>query len=474
MCKSHLGGQSFSPCRSLAEPVAVKPALPGSETEARSTPHPVGRLRACDSLDRVRSKAVPSRSNPKAPAKNEQNEERIVQIRSPATRSMLGVRTTPFVWLAMAILLFARIAVGEEPGSSVDPAPGERATAESKPQRQPAIASATKAAAQAAVAPVATLDPSARLLEGDDASEHWTLYIELESGHRIAQRFLLTNAGPGDHNAVALGHLIEPGRAPYEYVNGRRRSSWTLSDDRLFFEFDAKGLSARVPSDRLPKGYEMDVLAVAAPTHGTLRAPWMSKPLETRGRTWLVHTRARSEESSLVDRRIELYGQAGKTFFYAFQLDRGSDFSRSWALFGGRDDKNIESTINIIATDASGSGGLESPTGDTYPLPRPIDFSGERYSGRISLTREWLRFDPLAVIPQPIQWFIRRNTNPREVWADARIGVRISSAPEAPSLPLPGEAESDFNSNRETESETAERSVTGVASITFLNPTKRR
>ena len=54
-----------------------------------------------------------------------------------------------------------------------------------------------------------TLDPSARLLRGSDASEVWSLYIELESGHRIAQQFLLSNVGPGNHNAVALGHLIE-------------------------------------------------------------------------------------------------------------------------------------------------------------------------------------------------------------------------------------------------------------------------
>ena len=95
-------------------------------------------------------------------------------------------------------------------------------------------------------------------------------------------------------------------------------------------------------------------------------------------------------------------------------------------------------------------------------------------SGQITLGLELIRFDPLAVLPQPFRWFVRRKTKPQQVWAEARIGVRLSPTLETPSLPDPGEAESDSNSKRETEEETAVRSVTGVASITFLNPSERR
>lgn len=341
------------------------------------------------------------------------------------------------------------------------------------------------------------------MLSGDDASEHWTLYVELENGVRIAQRFLLTNTGPGDHNAVALGHLVAPGHEPFEYVNGRRRSRWTLSEDRLFldiaashldlhrptgelritkddieirlfFDLGESGISARVPSDRLPKGYAVDVLAVGAPTRGTIRAPWMSQPVESRGHTWLVHTTAKTEESLLIDRRVEIYGRDRESPFYGLQLLSRDNFDRSWALFGAKSESVIESVINVTATETSGRDDARGRKGDPYPVPTAFRYAEGRYSGLIYLGPEWLRFDPLSVIPQPIQWFVRRNTNPEQVWADARIGVRISIAPDTPSLPDPGEAESDFNSNRETESETAERSVTGVASITFLNPTDRR
>jgi len=353
------------------------------------------------------------------------------------------------------------------------------------------------------VSTAAVLDPAARLLHEDDASEFWTLYIELDSGHRITQRFLITNAGPGEHSAVAIGHLSEPGREPYRYQNGRRRARWTLSEDRLFFDiaashldlhrptgelritkkdieirlffdFAESALASRVPDDRLPKNYHVDILAVAAETSGTIQAPWMSEPLETRGLTWLAHTWTRKDEAKLVDRRIEIFGNENGTSFYGIQITRGTKFSRGWVLAESGSIEMIESLINVPAS------WLESiPTGkkaqtQPYPVPRRFAFSEGTNSGQITLKQEWLRFDPLAMIPQPFRWFIRMRTKPQEVWADAVIGVTLSPALETPSLPDTSETESGSNSKRETEVETAERSVTGVASITFMNPAKGR
>jgi hypothetical protein len=117
---------------------------------------------------------------------------------------------------------------------------------------------------------------------------------------------------------------------------------------------------------------------------------------------------------------------------------------------------------------------LTGKSGVGYPVPDRFTLSGNQESGEIRLSREWLRFDPLEVIPQPFRWFIRRSSQPQEVWADTRIAVSIRRALENPSLPPTSEAELVSNSQRETEDETAESSVTGVASITFMNPIDRR
>ena len=353
------------------------------------------------------------------------------------------------------------------------------------------------------------LDPSARLVRGKEASEYWNLYIELESGHRIAQQFLLSNRGPGSHNAVAVGHLVEEGREPYRFTNGRRRAGWRLSEDRLFldvgsshldlhrplgelritkdeveirlfFAFAESDLAERVPDEVLPANYRVDVLAVAATTEGTIRAPWMTQPITTRGRTWLTHTWTKDDEAELLDRRVDVFGFNNGTAFYGLQLRRGNRFQRSWLLQTMTSSSVIESSINIPETWHDEYADASPRQAPSYPVPTRFTFSRGADSGQITLGRHWLHFDPLAVLPQPFRWFVRRKTRPHQVWAEALIGVRLSQAPDAPSLPDAGETESapsiksSFNSKREIEEETAERSVTGVASITFMNPSERR
>lgn len=408
--------------------------------------------------------------------------------------------------------------LGARPGPATPPIPGSPPTRDvsdpfaPRPSKRP------------------VLDPSARLLDGDEATESWTLFFELASGHRISQRFLLSNAGPGKHNAVAVGHLVEPGRAPYRYVNGRRRARWTLSDDRLFFDIAAShldlhrpeaelriskddieiqlffampaaGPSAAVAAERLPGGYHVEALAVASPTRGTLRAPWMEAPIETTGRAWLVHTWLDDQEADLLARRIELYAYDAdrKTSFYGIHLRGNGDWESGWGMIVGADGRIIESAINVparwVERPAESRGGGDAP----YAPPGGFEVHEGPFSGPITLAREWLRFDPLEVIPQPFRWFVRMRSKPQEVWADARIGVSLSPASPYPPLPRTGERESarnegvdgghpagrDFRSNskRETAEETPDRgadgantdvSVEGVASITFLNPSDRR
>ncbi len=421
----------------------------------------------------------------------------------PANRFDHALHQEYVIRVAVVLCISCLVLVG--PAWSGAPGPDE-----SEPERIAAAEPETPREATARPEGFPVLDPAARLLSGSDASEYWTLYIELESGHRIAQQFLLSNAGPGDHNAVAVGHLFEPGRGPYRYANGRRRQRWTLSKDRLFFDiaashldlhrptgelritkddieirlfFDlsASDLARRVPADMLPKKYHVEVLAVAAETKGTIRAPWMTEPLATRGRTWLVHSWTKRAEAELLDRRLEIFGYENGTSFYGIRLTRGSRFQRAWLLSHSTSssspttNKVIEYSINIAANWVEEPAARSQAPKGAYPVPERLTFISKPLSGHITLMNEWLRFDPLAVLPQPFRWFVRRKAKPHQVWAEARIGVRLSPAPEAPSsLPDAGENESASNSKRETEDKTAERGMMGVASITFMNPSKGR
>lgn len=399
------------------------------------------------------------------------------------------------------------------PASPIEPAePAEPPTTSrtTSPTTPPTTTPTTRAAAKPAPSSIAKatalLDPRARLLSGDSASEYWTLYVELDSGHRITQRFLISNLGPGDHSAVAVGHLSEKGRPPYRYVNGRRRDAWSLSPDRLFldiaashldlhrpkgalkitkedieirleFDFSDKVFAGRVPAAQLPSRYFVEVLAVGAVTQGTIKAPWMAAPLAVTGRTWLVHSWTPDDEAALLDRRVDVFGRSGNTLFYGLQVTDGDRFAGAWQLLSRPQarpgEAKLESRINFPARWKDGSALLSGNPGVAYPIPDRFQISGKAESGEIRLSHEWLRFDPLDVIPQPFRWFIRRSSQPAEVWADSQIAVSIRRALEKPSLP-PSGAERVSNSQRETEDETTESNVTGVASITFMNPIDRR
>jgi hypothetical protein len=347
------------------------------------------------------------------------------------------------------------------------------------------------------------LDPSARMVEGDSASEYWTLFIELDSGHRITQRFLITNSGPGDHSAVAVGHLIEPGRPPYRYVNGRLRNAWTLSPDRLFldiaashldlhrpkgalkitkddieirlgFDFSDTAASARVPATQLPSRYFVEALAVGAVTQGTIKAPWMAAPIAVTGHTWLVHTWTPADEAALLDRRIDAFGRSGETAFYGLQVTGDGPFAGGWQILSHPAKGRSDSTIDFPAHWTDAASLLSGEPGRGFPVPNGFQLNGKMESGEIRLSNEWLRFDPLEVVPQPFRWFIRRSSQPQEVWADSRITDSIRSTPESMSLPPSSRTERVSNSTRESEDETADSGVTGVASITFMNPIDRR
>ncbi|MBY0400012.1 hypothetical protein K2X89_06925 [Myxococcota bacterium] len=345
------------------------------------------------------------------------------------------------------------------------------------------------------------LDPSARLVTGDHASEYWTLFVELDSGHRITQRFLITNLGPGDHSAVAVGHLMERGRPPYRYVNGRRRSAWTLSPDRLFldiasshldlhrpkgalkitkddieinlrFDLGATTVADRVPANQLPSRYFVEVLAVGATTDGSLRAPWMTAPVPVTGRTWLVHTWTPDDEADLIRRRVDLFGRSGAAVFYGLQVTGDGPFTGSWQILSRPIAGKARPPIRFGARWKDGVRLLSGRASSGFPVPDRFDWTGTGNSGSIHLSNEWLRFDPFEVIPQPFRWFVRMSSQPQEVWADSRIAVSIGRALGSPS-PTTSTTERVSNSTRESEDETAELSVTGVASITFMNPIDR-
>jgi len=89
------------------------------------------------------------------------------------------------------------------------------------------------------MADIARGNPAARLLSSESASEHWEFTARFDSGHYFFAEFLITNIGPGERNAAAIGYIIDPGGTPHRFTNGRRNGHWNLSPDHLSLHLSA-------------------------------------------------------------------------------------------------------------------------------------------------------------------------------------------------------------------------------------------
>ena len=161
----------------------------------------------------------------------------------------------------------------------------------------------------------------------------------------------------------------------------------------------------------------------------------MSEAVETHGVAWLVHTWTQTDEATLLRRRVEVFGRDKKVSFYGIQLKGRGDWESAWSLIADENRQIIEPAINVPAGWIEGAYRSDSKN---YPTPSGFAIQGDPDLGRITLGSDWLRFDPLEVIPQPFRWFIRRISKPQEVWANARIGVTLLTKPGPPSLPTTG------------------------------------
>jgi len=216
------------------------------------------------------------------------------------------------------------------------------------------------------------------------------------------------------------------------------------------------------PAGILPKGYAVDLLALASPTLGTIRLEGLSKGLKVQGRTAAAHTVVQKSESKLMRRRIEMFSQqrepalyiadfaapSGKRSYWLRAVDGTSGAEQSERLFS-------ETAFEVGLSGAvlpSGKQGEKRKKMSDYWLPGHLELSGEAVGGEAVLSRVIVQRDPLSDLPQPLRFLAGRISSPRRVWSEANFAVTLSSG----SGPTPLRFQNH-----------------GVAAINFTNPLTR-
>ncbi len=302
-----------------------------------------------------------------------------------------------------------------------------------------------------AAAPPAShaVDPSARLLSGRSAWEYWDLIARLDTGHRITWRVLITNAGPGNRNGVAVGRVISPDGSIHGFDNGRRKSRWTLSGDRLDIDIGSSHLDLHGPVYRMqidksrvkldlritpergiavpeavtPDGYSLDVLAVSTPIEGTLWLEGMDSALKVRGRAALTHTWAKQAEVALTRRRVEFFSLGSEDALFVIDLTTTEGDRSRWLHWRRASQSAFASSEFALHLGGEARGRGNS----SYWVPADLVLEGEEVAGRIRVGRTLAEVNPLAFLPGPIRFLLSLAMRPRRVWTESTFEVELAT-----------------------------------------------
>ena len=325
-------------------------------------------------------------------------------------------------------------------------------------------------------------NPAARLLSGHSASEHWEFTARFDSGHFFFAEFLITNIGPGERSAAAVGYIIDPDGTPHRFTNGRRKGRWSLSPDRLYLEIGASVLDLhdstyqlhvnkkaiqvhlRFRPDRpvvwsetvaLP-GYALDLLALAVPVEGTVWMRGMAKPLPVNGT--IVATRSWMNEagSSLILRRLEFFTLQQKIPLYGLDLLTPDGKRSQWLVI--KQPGHPVSEFHNFALSLDGV--TNGPQERGYDVPGALRFKNTEVEGRVRLERVLVRTDPFADLPQLFRFLVELTLNlrPRRVWALSPFTV--SFRPD----------QADHSDHSDQPHVPLQVHGTSVTAVTFLNP----
>ncbi len=279
---------------------------------------------------------------------------------------------------------------------------------------------------------------AARLSPADAAMEYWDVTAWLDSGERVVARFLVTNQGPGDRTGAAVGHVVLADGRAQAFKWGRRRDAWTLGVDgrrleigKAVLDLSGPALVLTVKSKKRGVDLRLEIeRATISITPGNEVVP----PTAVRGRIGstdvtgsgaVTHTWMDRAESDVLRRRDEVFARAGDTALYLSIVTLTDGRQEETVVLQRGDQGSIRGDAAVVDL----SGPLVGSDPD-YPVHSTWAVEVARARVTATLEREWLRMNPLDILPQPFRFLLSLGGRPQRVWADARVRVTRGARPE--------------------------------------------
>jgi hypothetical protein len=135
-------------------------------------------------------------------------------------------------------------------------------------------------------------------------------------------------------------------------------------------------------------------------------------------------------EADIVVQRAELFGKLGDAAFYLNQVTLADGERRSAIVERRVGDVRVSEDVTVVYGDRP-SGADDAG----YIVARRWAISDGSQRLEAVLRREFLRWDPLEILPQPFRLLLSLKGSPRRVWADADIQATRSSDDKTTATP---------------------------------------
>lgn len=295
-------------------------------------------------------------------------------------------------------------------------------------------------------------DPSVRLGPGD-ASDEYQLLATLDDGSQLLARILITNAGPGERNAIASGLWVEREGRVHAFDNVRRSDEWQLAASRkrldigtTHLELDRDYARYRIDKKRIrvdlqlplraraalapdfaPAGTQVELLATLAPIIGSIELDEWPAPRTLTGTASLVHSWSRDAAFGGA-RYVAASGfdRSAREAALLLHWMRPGAPGRSWMAMLRADDA-LDAYENVSV---SADGSLSTAEVATYPVPAVLRVLGDDLEGSVTSSSVLFEQNFLKAFPQPLRTVMGMalDIRPHRVWARSVIDVTLRAS----------------------------------------------
>jgi hypothetical protein len=293
-----------------------------------------------------------------------------------------------------------------------------------------------------ALAPLAAAAESAlRSPVGEMAGEYWDLVARLDSGHWLVAQTYVSNLGPGDGRAGAVGYLITPDGEARRFKRSEEPGQWQVTKEgrrvdlhsialdpvgppRRFvvekpeLEADLKIRGKSVPSSGRFEACSFAVLATGAPAEAELRDGEKAAVVATQGRVGLTHRWGETLEADCAVRRVEVFALESEIGVYFAETTLPSGALHRW-LVAKRGDEVLYAGQPVDAEVQW------EVTAEGFAPPASLRFAAAGIDASVRFDKALASVDPIAQLPLPVQLLVQTRTQPRMTWMRAPFEIAL-------------------------------------------------